>query len=216
MFIHDGIEIDINLPMVLGDVQYPAGWFDDAEARTAQGIVEINGTPPAVGANQRAVRGAIAEATGVWSLHWSVVDLTANEIHLRDRAAAAALTASIAAQVARIDADVDAIYAAVVGNRSDEYNDANADATAYKAAGYSGAVPAGVQSWADAKQWTPTQAADDILAAAARLTALRDMIRAQRLAKKEQARAATDAAGVAAASAAWAASLAAIRAVAGL
>lgn len=216
MFIHNGIEIDINLPQVLGGNQYPSGWFDHADVRAAAGIIEIDGAPPVVGPNQEAVRGPITETAGVWSLHWIVADLTLDEIHTREQAALMALTASIAALVARIDADVDAVYAAIVGNRLAEYNDAAADATAFKAAGYAGAVPAGVQSWADAKGWTAHQAADDILAAAARLTALRDTIRAQRLAKKEQARAATDATGVNAAAVAWAGALVAIRTAAGI
>jgi hypothetical protein len=216
MFILNGNEFDIYAPQVVGENQYPAGWFHDAAARAAASIIEIDGTPPAVGPTQRAVRGAITETAGAWSLHWSVVDLTSDEIHARDEAAATALAAAVAALVAQIDIDVDAIYAAIVGNRLAEYNDAAADAAAYKAAGYSGAAPAGVQSWADAKGWTARQSADDILAAAARLTALRDTIRAQRLAKKEQARAATDAAGVNAAIVAWAGALVAIRTAAGI
>lgn len=129
----------------------------------------------------------------------------------------AAMTAQAMPQLlAKIDADVDAIYAAVVGNRSDEYNAANEDATAYKAAGYTGTVPATVQAWADAKGWAPTQSADDILAAAARLTALRNTIRVQRLAKKEAARTAANKAALDTVAAQWAAALAAIRTGAGL
>lgn len=118
--------------------------------------------------------------------------------------------------IKQIDADVDAIYDAVVGNRSDEYNAALAAATSYAAAGYAGVVPSSVQSWASAKFWTAHQAADDILAAAAGLASLRENIRAQRLAKKESARNAADAAAVATVSAQWSAALAALRAAAGL
>lgn len=126
------------------------------------------------------------------------------------------LAAVSAALIVKIDVDVDAIYAAVIGNRSDEYNAANADATAYKAAGYNGTVPPSVQSWATAKSWTPTQAADDVLAAAARLTTLRDNIRAQRLAKKEAARVATTKTALDTIAAQWSAALAALRTAAGL
>jgi hypothetical protein len=213
MFIHDGQEVNIDLPLVLGDTQYPGGWFHDADLRAAAGIVQIDGTPPLVGVNQRAVRGAITEVDGVWTLDWAVVNLTADEIAARDATAAATLATARAALIVRIDADVDAIYAAVVGNRSDEYNAANIDATAFKAAGYAGTAPASVQSWAAATGWTTHAAADDILAAAARLQALRDTIRAQRLLKKEQTRTASDVSVVAAA---WAGALAAIRAAAGL
>jgi hypothetical protein len=120
------------------------------------------------------------------------------------------------ALILKIDADVDAIYAAVIGNRSDEYNAARDEATAFAAAGYHGDVPASVQSWADAKGWYPQQAADDILAAAARLVALREMIRAQRLTKKEEARLAPDGAALDTVSGQWAAALATIRSAAGL
>lgn len=106
--------------------------------------------------------------------------------------------------IAKIDADTDAIYGAVLGNREQEYTLAETDATAYKDAGYAGAVPDSVQSWATAKGWTATQAADDILATAAAWRSAQASIRAQRLASKEAVRAAVDAAGVSTAMGAWA------------
>lgn len=118
--------------------------------------------------------------------------------------------------VTRIDSDVDAIYQAVVGNRSDEYTQAYNDASAYKAAGYTGIAGTSITSWATAKSWTNTQAADDILLAAARLAGLRDIIRAQRLSKKELAKAAVDQAALDGVIAQWNAALAAIKASAGL
>ena len=135
---------------------------------------------------------------------------------MADTANGAVFATAKAAFIAQVDGDVDAIYAAVVGNRSDEYNAANDDAQAYKTAGYTGAVPATVQSWATAKGWTATQATDDILAAAVRLTTLRNTIRSARLLRKEQARAAADPAALATVSATWAATVAAIRTSAGL
>jgi hypothetical protein len=74
----------------------------------------------------------------------------------------------------------------------EEYRLAARQAAAYKAAGYSGAVPASVQAWATAKGWTATQAADDILAVEAAWMAVLAAIRNIRLPAKEQARAATD------------------------
>ena len=118
--------------------------------------------------------------------------------------------------LALIDAEVDAVYAAVIGNRSDEYNAANNAALAFKAAGYTGAVPPSVQSWATVKGWTTTQATDDILVAAAGLATLRDNIRAQRLGKKEAARLAHDKASLDLVATQWAAALAVLRASAGL
>lgn len=106
--------------------------------------------------------------------------------------------------VLQIDVDTDAIYGAVLGNRAQEYTLAEADATAYKAAGYTGTVPASVQCWATTKSWTAKQAADDILATAAAWRSAQAAIRAQRLSSKEAVRTANDAAGVTTAMAAWA------------
>jgi hypothetical protein len=109
------------------------------------------------------------------------------------------------AAIKQIDADVDAIYGAVTGNRTSEYTRARDAAQVYKDAGYTGAVPSSVQGWATAKGWTATQAADDILATAAAWIAAQDAIRNARLLRKEQVRAATDKAGIGTALAAWAA-----------
>jgi hypothetical protein len=118
--------------------------------------------------------------------------------------------------VLRIDADVDAIYALMLGNRAEEYNAAREQAAAFAAAGYAGTPPPPVQSWMDAQEWNARQAADDILAAAARLSMLRDRIRAQRLAHKQAARRAATAAQLDEVAGQWRAALAAIRATAGL
>lgn len=115
------------------------------------------------------------------------------------------------ALIRQIDIDVDAIYAAAVGNRGPEYDQAALDAQSYAAAGYAGTVPASVASWATAKGWTAQAAADDILLAAGRLAAARDAIRAQRLLRKEQARNASDDAALAAVAGAWSGFVATIR-----
>jgi hypothetical protein len=118
---------------------------------------------------------------------------------------------TIANSVMQIDADTDAIYGTMLGNRAQEYTLAETDATAYKDAGYAGAVPASVQCWATAKGWTVTQAADDILATATAWRLAQASIRAQRLASKEAVRAAVDAAGVNTAMTTWAVFVTAIR-----
>lgn len=82
-----------------------------------------------------------------------------------------------------IDAEADAARLAVVGDplRVVEYERAAAEATAYQGTGYSGPVPAAVQSWADAKGWSGQQAADDILAAASAFNAALYQLRDIRL-----------------------------------
>ena len=53
----------------------------------------------------------------------------------------------------KIDADTDAIYGAVIGERANEYNDAAAQALAFKNLLYLGLAGNKVNSWATAKGW---------------------------------------------------------------
>lgn len=117
---------------------------------------------------------------------------------------------------AKIDAEVDALYAAVIGNRAAEYEQAEREAQAYAAADFAGAVPPMVQAWADAKGWTGQQAAQDIIAQAAAWRGAQTQIRAQRLLRKEQVRTAASDDAVHAAVAAWAAALGQIKAALGV
>jgi hypothetical protein len=86
--------------------------------------------------------------------------------------------------IKKVDADVDAIYSQAVGNRSLEYTTAEAQAQAYKDAGYTGTVPAFVASWVTASGLTATAAADNILAQAVAWRGAVSAIRAQRLMAK--------------------------------
>ena len=142
-------------------------------------------------------------ASGQWQYKWRVDELYAVPAE-KAAAIAAALDAIKSAAILKIDIDTDSLYGAVLGNRAEEYTGAFDDAAGYKLAGYTGTVPDGVQSWATAKSWTAQQAADDIIATATAWKAAQKAIRATRLARKEQVRAATDAAGVSAALTAWA------------
>jgi hypothetical protein len=131
-------------------------------------------------------------------------------------AAAPSLVERIAAAARQIDADADAIYGAVLGNRGEEYKNAEADALAYQAAGYQGTVPGGVASWATASGITAQDAADDILATAANWRGAMAQIRAERLLCKKLAEAAVDQAALDAVLAQWAGFVAAMRAALGL
>lgn len=90
----------------------------------------------------------------------------------------------------KIDAIADAARTKVVGDpiRVKEYEVSQQEAQAYKDAGYAGTVPQSVKSWAEAKEWTAQQAADDILAASARWYAALYGIRDARLKAKENIR----------------------------
>jgi len=126
------------------------------------------------------------------------------------------LAAQQADAVRQIDADADAIYGAVLGNRGEEYKNAEADALAYQAAGYQGTVPAGVASWATASGMTAQDAGDDILATAANWRGAMAQIRAERLLCKKLAEAAVDQAALDAVLAQWAGFVIAMRAGLGL
>jgi hypothetical protein len=120
------------------------------------------------------------------------------------------------ALVRKIDSDADAIYSAVIGNRSTEYAQAEIDGINYKAANYTGTVPSSVLSWATAKGWTATKACDDILQTAAGWRTAQAAIRAQRLGKKEEAKNAVDEAALILVSAQWSLFVSAVRAQLGL
>lgn len=127
-----------------------------------------------------------------------------------------AATASASTALATIDADVDAIYSAAIGLRQAEYEAAERQAHAFVEAAYEPPVPGMVQSWAIAKGWTATAAADDILAVATQWRGAQELIRAQRLMRKEQARGAVGPAGLAATMATWAGFVVAVRAQLGV
>lgn len=162
-------------------------------------------TPPTFDPiTQRLAEGDPVQVAGVWTQTWEVQQLSPGQ-------AASNLIEFKTESIIAIDREVDAIYLAAMGNRGPEYTDAEQAAQAYADAGYTGTVPADVQSWASAKGWTATQAADDILAAATGLRNAKSAIRAARLLRKEQIKAATDGAAVATSMTAWASFAAAIR-----
>lgn len=94
-----------------------------------------------------------------------------------------------AANIIKIDADVDAIYAQAIGNRATEYSEAEVQASAYKAAGYTGDVPAYVAIWVatNTKGFTTAkQSADDILSQAVAWRGAAEAMRSQRLSCKKE------------------------------
>lgn len=97
--------------------------------------------------------------------------------------------------VTEIDKAADALRLLIVGDslRVEEYRIAREEATAFVAANYSGTVPSSVQSWATAKNWTPKQAADDIMHTAQLWSSALYAIRTIRLVGKEAVRNAADA-----------------------
>lgn len=121
-----------------------------------------------------------------------------------------------AALLLRIDADVDATIDMAIGSRGDEYHKAADDATAFKAAGYAGTVPAYIADYASIKGWTAQHACDDILVTATAWVWARDAMRSKRLTSKEATRTAATLAALATAEAAWKTSINTIRTTIGL
>ena len=97
---------------------------------------------------------------------------------------------------ASVDATADAVYNAIGGptpGRLAEYQQASNDASAFKAAGYSGTAPVTVSCWSQANAgWTDQQAADDIIATASKWMIALQNIRSARLLGKSAVNAASD------------------------
>lgn len=127
-----------------------------------------------------------------------------------------ALAASKIAAIAATYEDVDAIYALAIGNRGDEYREAEAQARAYAAAGYSGTPSVYITAYATSNATGVTQsnqwAADAIIARADALHAAQAALRTQRFASQADMRGAADYAELDAAVAAWGAFVQGVRA----
>ena len=90
--------------------------------------------------------------------------------------------------IKKVDADVDAIYAAAIGNRATEYSEAELQANTFKDAAYSGTVPPYVASWLASNTkglTTAAQAADDIITQANAWRGAATSIRTNRLLAKK-------------------------------
>lgn len=145
----------------------------------------------------------------------TIIPYTPEEEAVYQTALAADLAAAFpnakAAFIKQVDSDTDALIKAVIGERASEYELAEKEATAFKVAGYTGTVPASVQSDATAKGTTATVACDNILAVAASWRTAQAALRANRLARKAEAKVAADAPALDAIKASWSGFLAALK-----
>ncbi|GLS13604.1 hypothetical protein [Hydrogenophaga electricum] len=105
--------------------------------------------------------------------------------------APAPLTEAQALQL--IDAQADAIVRAVIGDRAEEYRQAEAEATAWHASGHADSAPPSVAVWASVSGMDEVAACADILAQAATWRAALLQIRTARLTAKAAIRAGDDA-----------------------
>lgn len=117
---------------------------------------------------------------------WSVVLASVIQA-AAEQATATSLQAQCATLARKIDSDADALIFQVVGYRTQEYLQSEAEAKAFQALDYEGVVPLSVKAWMDAVNLTAAQATDDIVARADQWRAAQVQLRAQRLALKHRA-----------------------------
>lgn len=218
IYILNGLQVDSNLPQTLEGNQYPPNWFDDADHRDALDLEPLHDTaPPTVTSTQKlTVNGYVRDAEERWVANWVITNLTSEELAQQ----AADLQAGIAAAIAATYRDVDAVYVDAIGQRKPEYDDAEADARAFAAAGYAGEPTAYVSGFAlknptgqaQSNQW----AADNIIARADAFQSAKLAMRNTRFDLQADMRAASTAAELATASAAWNGFIAYLRAQLGL
>ena len=153
---------------------------------------------------QRLVKRPLAVLIGdEWTAEYEVQELPPEQ-------AADNLGTLKAQALARVDADTDGIYAAVIGNKQSEYEATERQAVEFAAAGFEGQAGELVHCWAEIKGWTDQQAAEDIISESATWRQAQASIRVARLTAKEQIRAATGSTAALAAIADWSAFRAAI------
>jgi adenylosuccinate lyase len=127
-----------------------------------------------------------------------------------------ALTSLVTGAIATTYTDVDAIYAAAIGNRKTEYEEAEQAALAFQAAGYTGTASPYVADYAVTADITDQQSADLIIARANGLRAAVLAMRSTRFTAQSAMRAATTPAELDAAVAAWRAFITQVRTSLGL
>ncbi len=122
--------------------------------------------------------------------------------------------------MAKTYADVDAVTRAAVGDRAEEYRDAEAAARAFVAAGCEGDVDESVSSYAQynptGEKQSNTWAADQIITRADAFRAAQKTMRARRFARQSEIRLADTPEAIEAAVEAWSEFIAGIRAALGV
>lgn len=168
MFIRSGRPFDINIHQVIGENQYPLGYFYDEQRRLDNMIFEVHPTDsPAITATQKLVlTGYSQDAQWRWIANYTVADQTDDEL----AASAAALAALKVHLTEAIDAHFAAIYDRWLRFEA-AYVAREAAAVAFKAANYVGDPGQWVSAFAAAAGKTNSQATDLILTQATSLRA---------------------------------------------
>ncbi len=146
---------------------------------------------------------------GVWTQNWVITAIPAKE-------AAEVLVAAKAAFILQVKAEAGALTTQVLKGLESEYELAEKESTAYKAAGYPATVPGSVQSEINSKAAkgvtvTATVACDIILSAATNWRNAQASLRGKRLTTTSAAEVAVDSAALDIIKAEWVAFLAALK-----
>lgn len=148
-------------------------------------------TPPAFGnITQKRVELDPILTAGVWVQTWAV-----NELFQVDADKAAAIDASLATLKPELSDQIDAAVIAIYDRPttlSEEYKGREKAAADFKAAGYTGTVPARLAGFATPAGMTATAAADLILSQAAQMRGAADLLSDLRMRKYEVKRATTE------------------------
>ncbi len=175
------------------------------EMLTAQGYKPVIDTPPTITATQTAVRGEPEkDVHGDWRFTYTITNLPVEEVASR-------LSLAKSAFYVKVEADVNAIIYAVVGEKGREYSDAFADALAFETAGFTGTPPESVAEWAAIKGQTDEWAAKNVLATGRKWMDAQKLIRRTRLQRKEDALQAVDFTALEAVKVQWDGFVAALR-----
>lgn len=209
-YARDGQDFDINANQVIGDVQYPAGWFHSAEHRAAMNVLEvIEAKPEYDPLTHSCIRTGGELYNGQWRYTWTV---TALGTTLK----AVNLAAALKQILTLLDKDTDDLIYSVIGHKATEYERAEREAQAYVDAEYVGDVPVTVAAHVAALECTPAEAAALILSTAESWRSAQATLRSHRLLRKAQARAATTTAELTVIKAAWQSFIAELRAQLGV
>jgi hypothetical protein len=91
MFIRNGILFDIERLQLIGDTQYPVGWFFDVDRRALFDVIEIDEpVKPTVSSTQKVVQDGFEQVNGTWQAKWVISNQTSEELQVSADALAAA------------------------------------------------------------------------------------------------------------------------------
>ena len=80
MYILNGQIIDVNQPQIIGEDQYPAGWFTDVQNVEALQLQPLVSDPPPYDTLSQVLARLIPiQVDGVWTQQWSVTSLPLEE-----------------------------------------------------------------------------------------------------------------------------------------